>query len=400
MKAPLCTALAALSLASCEPLSNTLDFSETDAPIFRDPSPSGLAAPVPSSPPPPATAPEALRVMAWNIKYGAGRIDFWFDYHGDRVQMTLDEVRGNLDALCALIREVDPDILMTEEIEVGSRRSAYVDMVAHLLACTDLAWAAYFQSWDARYVPTEGLGRVDLGNAIFSRYPIRSATRIKQVERSDLDALTGYFYIRRVLGRAVIDLGAGREVAAWVAHVEAYDNDGTKQAQIRQLFDLLSAEPLPWIMGGDLNELPPVCDERVPGDCDGKLQLSDFNDENAPEGDAYAQPPYTPSVLKPWFDAFTPAIDLARYGTTPESQRRFFTHTTLSPDALSPRDGQPGFWNRTLDYLFVRGADRFVPGSTAVLQAPGDGPPPLAITSDPMQLSDHAPIVGTWEIGP
>jgi endonuclease/exonuclease/phosphatase family metal-dependent hydrolase len=391
MRAPPLPALcvAAAGLAACEPLADTLDFASTEAPIFRDE----------ADPEPPASAPEALRVMAWNVKYGAGRLDFWFDYHGDRVQMTVDEVHQNLDALCALIREVDPDVLMTEEIEVNSRRSAYVDMVSHLLACTDLNYAAYFQSWDARYVPTEGLGRVDLGNAILSRYPIRSATRFKQVERSDLDPLTRYFYIRRVLGRAVIDLG-DREVAAWVAHVEAYDTDGTKQAQIRQLFDLLSAEPLPWVMGGDLNELPPVCDERVAGDCDGKLQLSGFNDENAPEGDDFAQPPYTPSVLAPWFAAFTPAIDLARYGTTPASQRPFFTHTTLSPDALSPRDGQPGFWNRTLDYLFVRGSDRWEPGSTTVLQRPGDGPSGRPITSDPMRLSDHAPILGTWRLTP
>jgi len=63
-------------------------------------------------------------VMAWNVKYGAGRIDFWFDLWGDRVQMSEVEVQANLRGIYDLIEEVDPDILMTEEIEINSRRSA------------------------------------------------------------------------------------------------------------------------------------------------------------------------------------------------------------------------------------------------------------------------------------
>jgi endonuclease/exonuclease/phosphatase family metal-dependent hydrolase len=381
--------LVLLLSGGCEPFSDTLDFESTAAPVFR----------ARDVIPPPAETPETLRVMAWNIKYGAGRIDFWFDYHGDRVHMARAEVATNLANLEAVIRAYDPDVLITEEIEVNSKRSAYVDMVQHILDNTDLNWGAYFQSWDSRWIPNEGLGRMDLGIAIFSRYPIREARRIKQKERSDQDALTSYFYIRRVLGRAVIDIG-DRDVAVWGVHVEAYDTDGTKQAQIAQLFELLQNEALPWVMGGDLNELPPVCDERVPGDCDGKLQLQDFNDENAPEGDDYEQPPYTPSVLSPWFTSFTPWVPLERYGVGTEAQRPYFTHTTLRPDAVSARDGQPGFWNRTLDYLFVRPTDAWEPDSTGVMQRLGDGPVGRKAPLDPMWLSDHAPVYGTWRVGP
>ncbi len=377
--------MGALLGAGCEPFADTLDFDETSAPVFR----ARELSPLPAEPP------RELRVMAWNIKYGAGRIDFWFDYHGDRVQMTRAEVNANLDGLAALIREVNPDVLIAEEIEVNSRRSAYIDMVQELLDRTGLNYGAYFQSWDSRYIPTEGLGRMDLGIAIFSRYPIVETRRIRQQDRTDQDALTSLFYIRRVLGRAVLDLG-GQAVAVWGVHVEAYDQDGTKQAQIQQLFDLLQAEPLPWVAGGDLNELPPVCDERIAGDCDGKLRLADFNDENAPEGDDFAQPPYTPSVLIPWYTEFTPWIPLSRYGVGEEAQRPFFTHTTLGPDTPSPRDGQLGFWNRTLDYLFVRGGDAWKEGATRVLQRPGDSADGVSITGDPMRLSDHAPVYGTW----
>jgi len=120
-------------------------------------------------------------------------VDFWFDSWGDRVQLTSDETTSCLGKLATLIREYDPDILMTEEIEVDSKRSAYADMVRYFLENTDLGYGAYFETWNASYVPSEGLGRINLGNAIFSRSPIIRAERIRQVDRTDQDLLTKTF---------------------------------------------------------------------------------------------------------------------------------------------------------------------------------------------------------------
>jgi hypothetical protein len=100
--------------------------------------------------------------------------------------------------------------------------------------------------------------------------------------------------------------------------------------------------------------------------------------------------------MKPFFEEFAASIPLERYGRTREEQRRYFTHSVLGPDTVSEIDGKPGFWNRTLDYLFVRPEQGWVDGTTSVLQKPGD----LDIQSDPMRLSDHAPTVGTWRLAP
>ena len=65
--------------------------------------------------------------------------------------------------------------------------------------------------------------------------------------------------------------------------------------------------------------------------------------------------------------------------------------------------GEAGFWTRTLDYLFATSGS-WVPGSTDVLQQQGqriggeDGVGPK-IEGDVMNLSDHAPVVGIWEVG-
>lgn len=380
--------LASVALPGCEALSDDLDFNTRSAPRFK--------AAVQVAPAPLATPPQ-LKVMAWNVKYAAARAPFWFDCWGDQVALSAGEVNRNLDALAALIDEVDPDVLVVEEIEVNSRRSAYVDQVRGLLDRTDLNYAAYFQTWSSRYVPAEGLGRMDLGMAVFSKHPITEALSIRQDDRTDQDAITRAFYIHRVVGRAVIDLGAvdaGGQgpVAVYAVHTEAYDVDGTKQKQIAQIHDLLTSERLPWVVGGDFNELPPVA-----------IQTEGFPDERSTAvcDPDFEQPPYTPEVMTPFFKSFEPHLPLAQYGTTLESQRRYFTHTVLGPDEEN-EEGVPGDWNRTLDYLFASPGSAWVPEESDVLQRAGQpvGSTGRVLRADPLRLSDHAPVVGVWAVGP
>jgi hypothetical protein len=253
-----------------------------------------------------------------------------------------------------------------------------------MLEGTKLNYAAYFQTWDSRYIPSEGVGRMDLGNAIFSKYPITFAERIRQVDRGDQDAVTSEFYIHRMIGRAEIDAGASRKVAAYVVHTEAYDVDGTKGKQIQQIYDVVKAETLPFVLGGDFNELPPT-----------SVKLEGFADEHPSSiGTDYQQPPYTPGLMQKFYDDYVPYISLERYGLTEAQQRTYYTHTVagpLHPDA----EGEPQFWSRTLDYLFITKADAWADGSTDVLQEPGR----LGIQSDPLLLSDHAPVAGAWVLG-
>ncbi len=376
----------ALCGVSCEWAADSLSFTREEIPVYREKTAS----------PEPTANPTRLKVMAWNVKYGACRIDFWFDFWGDRTQMTTQEVEGCLGKISELITQYNPDILMTEEIEVDSRRSAYVDMVRFILEHTPLRYAAYGETWNTRYAPSEGVGRVNLGNAVFSRYPIVKAERIRQEDRTDQSALVKTFYIHRAVTRAELDLGNSRHVAAYVVHTEAYDNDGTKQKQIKQIHELMTAETLPFVLGGDFNELPPLCDEKAAAgtaeSCEGKMHLKGFLDERASSaGTDYAQPPYTPSVMKPFFDEFTPSIELSRYGNTPASQQMYFTHSVLGPDGTND-EGVQGNWNRTLDYLFIQKNQSWEAGSTDVIQGPGR----LGVTADVLRLSDHAPTAGTW----
>ena len=60
-------------IVSCEPPAESMDAEREDVPVFE------RAAPLP----PPKAAPKQLKVMTYNVKFGAARIDFFFDYWGD-----------------------------------------------------------------------------------------------------------------------------------------------------------------------------------------------------------------------------------------------------------------------------------------------------------------------------
>lgn len=372
-----CTLL--LVAAGCEPLVSSWEEREEFPVLARE----GAVAPE-------APSPTRLKVMTWNIKYGAGRVDFWFDLWGDRTELTLPEVEQNMAGIYRLLAEVRPDVLITNEIEVGSKRSAYFDMVRGILDRAELGfgWAAYTPIWKARLVPTEGLGRVDMGNAIFSRFPIVKSERIAQVDRTDQDPLTRSFYLHRAVGRAEIQVGESR-LAVFAVHTEAYDQDKTNSKQQKQILDLMAAETLPFVLGGDLNALPP-----------GSLQRERFNDEHPSSiGTDFEQPPYVLEDLAPFFSQYREAIGLARYGATFQQQQLFFTHSVIGADKVGS-NGEPGFWNRRLDYLFVKAPDRWL--ASDVLQTPGRGAgltsSGLGLESRPIDLSDHCPVVGIWEV--
>ena len=82
--------------------------------------------------------PQRLKVMTWNVKFGGGRINFYWDYWGDRVHMTPAEVNANMENINALIRQTEVDILLAQEVDRNSKRAAYVDQVQHILDTTQM----------------------------------------------------------------------------------------------------------------------------------------------------------------------------------------------------------------------------------------------------------------------
>ncbi|HLW07096.1 MAG TPA: hypothetical protein VKY45_05985, partial [Marinilabiliaceae bacterium] len=104
-------------------------------------------------------AKDSLNIMTWNIKFGGGRIDFFFDCIGDRVIMSEEEVIRNMEGVAKFINETQPDLLFVQEIDIDSKRTAFVDQMQWLLDKTHFNYAVYTSQWKASFIPSDGLGR-------------------------------------------------------------------------------------------------------------------------------------------------------------------------------------------------------------------------------------------------
>ncbi len=352
-----CSALLGGALG-CDPFHTTFDDIEgAETYRAREPTPvTGSAA--------------RLLVMNYNVKFGGGRIDFFFDCHGDRVLMSKREVVRNLEALVEKVNQVDPDVLVVQEVDVNSKRSAFVDQMQWLLDHSKLNYGVYASQWKADYVPSDGIGAIDSGNGILSKYPLSNAERIALDLRSDQSSLERYFYLRRNILRARVDLPGERRVEVVALHADAYGKDGTKQSHVERFereLDAAVARGELVIGAGDLNTLPPGS-EQTYGFPDSVCEDEDFiaDDYRPDEG-----------LLDGLYDKYSPEIPLADYRA---DNARYFSHTT----------DKDGFWNRKLDYIFTNG--EVVPGSGLVHQDEASG------GMDTMPLSDHAPVTVEIEV--
>ncbi|MEE8336104.1 MAG: endonuclease/exonuclease/phosphatase family protein, partial [Candidatus Neomarinimicrobiota bacterium] len=155
-----------IMLQSCEPLVNIFSNNE--------PALTYQARTVQSVPPK-----TEIKVITWNIRFGAARISWFGDECGNRVILKKSEVIDNLNNLAKLIKQENPDILLLQEVDVESKRTAYIDQVQWLLNQTDFNYGVCASVWESQVILADGLGRINTGNAILSKWELKNAERIQ-----------------------------------------------------------------------------------------------------------------------------------------------------------------------------------------------------------------------------
>lgn len=344
-----------LFLSACEPLATSFKDVE-DA--FMYTKSDKVAPPLPDS---------TLKVMTWNIRFGIGRQPWFGDACGDNTVFRKEEVIPGLEAIVKRIKEVKPDILFLQECDIKSKRTDYIDELQYILDNTYFNYAAYVSEWKSEFIPSDGLGRMDMGLVILSPWPITDAKRINLATRGDQAGIVNYFYLHSCIITGKVKIPGFKEIPLLNIHASAFATDDTKQKHFEEFkaeMDKLNAAGEYFISGGDLNELPPGSDS------------TDFCYEDMCPGESFHQPGddpqhkdgsnYTPEVtwLSPIYSAYKCAFPLNEFQ---QNQPAHFTHTTRPEHA----------WDRTLDYLFTN--YRWRAGSAVTHQE---------FTKE----SDHAPV--------
>jgi endonuclease/exonuclease/phosphatase family metal-dependent hydrolase len=305
--------------------------------------------------------------MTWNIRFCIGRSPWFGDACGDITVYTKEKITEGLDLIVKKINQISPDVLLLQEVDILSTRSAYVEQMQYILDHTWFNYGAFGSQWKAQFIPSDGLGRMDEGNAILSRWPISNSKRIQLALRNDQSGVVRYFYERCCMVTGIISVPGFKEFSVVNIHASAFATDDTKHKHIEKFkgnLDYISSEGGYFVAGGDLNTLPPGSDS------------TDYCIEDMCPGESFHHPGdnpmhkdgsnYTPEQewLVPLYNSYSCAVPLERYQN---DQQAYFTHTT-----------RPGhFWDRTLDYLFTN--NKWVPDSYCTHQ-------------DAMDDSDHCPV--------
>ena len=169
-----------------------------------------------------------------------------------------------MEAIAETLTVIDPDIVLLQEVDLGSKRTGYWNQIQYLLDNTHLNYGVYASVWEVDFIPTDGIGRVNMGNAILSKYEIGPSERIQLRLRTDQPDYEQYFYLRRnILKSEIPELASSSQKKFYAVniHATAFATDDTKEkhvAKYLQILENINLEGHAFVSGGDLNAVPPA----------------------------------------------------------------------------------------------------------------------------------------------
>jgi len=204
-----------------------------------------------------------LRILSWNIQYGGSRKYHFFYDGGKAVYPAKADVEMTLKQISAVIKKVNPDIILWQEVDRNSTRTSLIDEAKVLLKEHPQfkCWAStpYHKS---AYIPSpshQHLKRVQMDLTIFSKYKITRATRhaLPMLKESFLRQA---FNLKRAILEVEIPVKGGKPLILLDTHLSAFSyGDGTLDKQVAMLKTLAEKAEAKgyWLLAGDLNLLPP-----------------------------------------------------------------------------------------------------------------------------------------------
>lgn len=314
---------------------------------------------------PPLTPGQDVTVMTWNIQYLAGTDHvFWYDLldeSGPDERPSPEAIAETLDEVVRVIDAEAPDVVLLQEVDDGAARTDGDDQLRLLLDRLGDRYPCHASAfyWKAAFVPHPRImGSVGMKLSTLSRTRIDDATRI-QLPRMPNDPLTRQFDIARAILETRLPVEGAEDLVVLNTHLDAFaQGSDTMQRQVELTagrLERLTDAGQPWVLGGDMNLLPPG------------RQYDDLPEAQR----AYYQPDSELAVLTD------------RYGSVPsleeangDDRAEWYTHAPNDPAV----DGA----DRTIDLLFH-----------APTLALGDH---RVRSDDTLEISDHLPVVATYRL--
>ena len=322
-----------------------------------------------------------LKVMTYNVQYMASKnYIFFYDVDvNDQARLdavekagktiasrpTAEHVFWTLDKIADVIKKEDPDVVLLQEINgKEDSRTYYTDQADELLKrLPDDLYPCQSEApyWKAEFIFHPAvLGPVDMKLLTLSKYRITRSVR-HQLPRMLRNFLVTPFHFQRALLESHIATASNETVALINTHFDAWGaGTGIMDRQIartEELLQSLDSANIPWVMGGDLNLLPP----------DNDLQRKKIL---AAGTDNYDEKPQIELLYEKYR-----GIPALQHLNSNDAQA-WYTHFPNDPTVTGP--------DRTIDYLFY--SDQWSLDDAYIRQ------------EDTLDLSDHLPVIGVYSL--
>ncbi len=196
-----------------------------------------------------------IKMMSYNIGFCGGDTGL-----RDGVQ-SHPNVARRLSEIMHYITLSNADVVAVQEVDVRSRRSAYINQRQVLTQVADYQYSDWVDTWRHPWVPypvtinwRRHFGPVHAGQLLLSRYPICDRRQVPLIQRQDRPGIYNWFYLHAQYHEICIQVPVGR---LWIGHchLDAFDQK-TRSAQAQQIIDHWHQNGVPDVVIGDWNCTP------------------------------------------------------------------------------------------------------------------------------------------------
>lgn len=307
---------------------------------------------------------QTLKILTYNVQYMAGRnLDFFCDSPNEVGPDEWPSTKGigqTITEVARIIQQENPDIILLQEVDDGSKRTDYEDQLARLLPLLSEDYVCHTSAFyqQAAFMPRPNImGAIGFKLSILSKYQIGQSTRY-QLPVAPADPLTQQLRSKHAILEARLPVEGNPDFLVLNTHLEVPKRGAeVKQKEVAEIdrqLEKLNQEGLPWVLGGDFNLLPPGQFKQLQED-----QKSNFR---------------AVSEIKLLFDKYQVVPGLT--DLSGDDDRQWLTKFINDPCETEP--------DRTLDYIFF--ADRMTLKNAYVRQ------------HDTVTISDHFPVIAEFNL--